>query len=915
MTNRLYYFDGALKGKTKIYKDPVFRLINSFDLIITILNKKDFTKYLYFNASVIHNILYEKEEIIKIDSQLFNQNFFLYFFLILLLQYEKEIIDYQFSFDLIKEINNCKKDNFIYEIIKAKICLELLSNYKDFNDTMNETRENEIAQMEERNKMIIKDNINFLREKINSDINEDDILSKNIDEIYMDILNGLIEKDKLEDYESTLSDLDFENIDLNKTMIDKLSDILDSEKEYINKYMINDVNSLLDNKIINFHYILLKYVIKNSIYIYQINFLIKNRQNIIKLIKLCGKEIVSIKEKEIDNKKFIYIMNKYIDSEYYNKVLNEENSSKKSTEDTDREKKEEIKKVELIKHEKNINKSLEYSKFIIDTNEKGEEPYFIYKEIYIGERKSKIKLEEWQTLNEFKTINVNFSRLCDFFENFKLEIKNKFEHKYSLKMELEFKKNDSFSNNKRDNDNNKNAIDCLLKFYNINNNQREFRFPNILSDNIFNSDAFLFFLSEINCNEEPSERIPANSKSISNLKENLIMNNIEIFPEKYLAKENIDSEEASKEEIIKYNKIIKNYRKMATLIIQLNCGYYISLGDENVLILYNNEFKNVLEIKGLENWIINIEEKYSRIKDNIEIIAFGNTNLFIINIRQINLSYSVLKYQIPKFTPFCCCQMGNDNYILSGEKSVSFFQGLFNDSIKVVKKQLLDKIYVSSIKIDEKTAALTSNSVLANGEDSLIICDIEKGQIKKKIIGHSHIYSSNGLSILAINQKKILLCPCQKYTSGQSNGILALDCSDENSYDNKEIFLETDDFEVNCICPISIINNNESNLTSPEEDCKKEETKYFLAGGFEPEKREGKIKLYRINFDDEENFSNIEYLQDIEFEYNNDFQGFETIVTSIIQSNTTGNILATCSDGKVYLLSKPNLEFYLEEQE
>ena len=43
----------------------------------------------------------------------------------------------------------------------------------------------------------------------------------------------------------------------------------------------------------------------------------------------------------------------------------------------------------------------------------------------------------------------------------------------------------------------------------------------------------------------------------------------------------------------------------------------------------------------------------------------------------------------------------------------------------------------------------------------------------------------------------------------------------------------------------------------------------------------------------------------------NSFDGFHGPITSIIQSSRTGNILATCYDGKVYLLTPPNIEYYL----
>ena len=44
---------------------------------------------------------------------------------------------------------------------------------------------------------------------------------------------------------------------------------------------------------------------------------------------------------------------------------------------------------------------------------------------------------------------------------------------------------------------------------------------------------------------------------------------------------------------------------------------------------------------------------------------------------------------------------------------------------------------------------------------------------------------------------------------------------------------------------------------------------------------------------------------------NNYFISFDGPVTSILQSSTTGNILATCLDGKIYLLTPPNIDYYL----
>ena len=123
-------------------------------------------------------------------------------------------------------------------------------------------------------------------------------------------------------------------------------------------------------------------------------------------------------------------------------------------------------------------------------------------------------------------------------------------------------------------------------------------------------------------------------------------------------------------------------------------------------------------------------------------------------------------------------------------------------------------------------------------------------------------------------------------------------------------------------------------------------TNFFLVGGFDRIKREGLIKLYKLIGDT--NQKEIKFLQDIEFQKdfiekeeemdneqeqnseisifldhthtpfsnkindteNEVFHGFEGAISSIIQSISSGNILVSCYDGKISLLSKINLEMY-----
>lgn len=143
-------------------------------------------------------------------------------------------------------------------------------------------------------------------------------------------------------------------------------------------------------------------------------------------------------------------------------------------------------------------------------------------------------------------------------------------------------------------------------------------------------------------------------------------------------------------------------------------------------------------------------------------------------------------------------------------------------------------------------------------------------------------------------QNKILFCACKKYFQNQKNGILLIDVLDVSNQRAFPLY-ETDNFEVYCFCPIYL---------DVKDKDKKILSDYFLVGGFDVDRREGRIKLFKAIYDEENAFSNIEYLQDIEI-------GFEGAVSSIIQSQNYGNILVTCYDGNIYLLNKINLGFYL----
>ena len=134
-----------------------------------------------------------------------------------------------------------------------------------------------------------------------------------------------------------------------------------------------------------------------------------------------------------------------------------------------------------------------------------------------------------------------------------------------------------------------------------------------------------------------------------------------------------------------------------------------------------------------------------------------------------------------------------------------------------------------------------------------------------------------------------------------------------------------------------------------EEIIKGEGTEFFLVGGFDKINRKGAIKLFKIKGDEvfflqdiinkiyvaplniykkigdqsislssqstksssQNQFKNDnQSIDNINIEEDTKFKGFEGAVTSIMQSMSSYEIVATCSDGKVSLFSCPNLEIY-----
>ena len=292
-------------------------LIICFDEIKKKLESEtNIIKFIYLYRDWFHKILYDREEIAKIELGEQKKNLYYNFYLNLLIKENPEIINYTYSLDFIKAINKERKKTLQKHklIMFSKIIVDLIDNYRE-TDEYNENEERvELEEIKKENIQIIKNNIEAFKE-IDLNLNKDDILKKKIDEIYFDVINALISSKKIEDFEyssNLLEQLDLQNINLTKTIFDGLM----NGQNYIKDYEINNAEDLNDERKINFYYLFLKFIFKNSIYIYNFPFLLKTKKLFLELLK-------QDKTKQLkENKKIEFIVSKILDSKILDSKYN-----------------------------------------------------------------------------------------------------------------------------------------------------------------------------------------------------------------------------------------------------------------------------------------------------------------------------------------------------------------------------------------------------------------------------------------------------------------------------------------------------------------------------------------------------------------------------------------------------------------
>ena len=931
-----------------------FKLLSNYSDIKKLIKtvKLKIFKILYFNKINIHKILYDSQNIISIDDcnislegldDLFYSN--------LLIMENPNIINYDSSIDIIRKIDKYIKTNYFLKykiVILSKININLIHNYIE-TDIYKEEEEKELSII--KNNCITNIRNNF--KEININLDENEIIKNKVDIIYIKIINELIKSSKVENYEYTyniIKEIDLESIYITKAMFDEMYKILNPREKYMEKYIISQINDLININKINFYYILLKYILKYSIYIYYIPILLKLKKTIINIIKYQLNNFLNLIKNE-DNiiiEKIEYIVDKITDSKYYFqkyisnfKLVQLNEILYYYKEFLFESKKEDINKIERIIKNKEINK---YDTYLYDYEKakKMNKRVSIIKYLFNSKEENKNYnnsnkkenelnkyIEEWNIIEKmikekkYKKMRRNTKiQLINYFSDIKnkniiLTIFKEDEYYLFIKENIKYLDLKNNKEENKENKDNKNTINNVistknnsiikskpLESFNINQNQNN---NNKIQDS---SIIIQSYTIDNNASLNKKSNIVINDK---NETETIFDLNVE-----YSELLNL-YQKSSKYIVIEFIKIIGNHQ-VADFIKNIDNGLYISGGENKKLIIYDSSFKNVLEIE-LDKMIYNIEV-ISITQNYIKIVAYYLKGIFVIKINCINMIYKIDKIENFEvgFSCYYILQSDKDNVIILGKNGISQCINFFKENVDIIGNKILlndGQNYKEGLKINNNIFCFKSNSIVPKGSNTIIFYDINKQKILENIKGYSFTISPNGLCLISnkeLNKNyKILLCACKKYDGEQKNGILLviinLKKEKEKFYYS---FYDTQNYEVNCFCPILNVRNEniiDEDITVKDK-IKIDKTDFFLVGGFNEEKREGSIRLYKIINNENLNEIKIMYIQDIIID-NDIFEGFQMPISCITQSTISGNIIISCWDGNVCLFKPPNIDYYL----
>ena len=830
------FIDHIIKNY-KNSKDPISQLLSNYKELFQILELKQIEKrkieVIYSSRDKIDEILRNQEKDIFLKYNLTNKIIPYFFHMCLLIGFNTVFMNYSYDInDCIKNINDYldkikkeSKNDIEYKyksLILSKFIIDLINNCEEKNDEI-------IKNIKEDNISTIL-NINGI-DKLN--LNKNNIEKIKIDQLYSFIICFLIKENKFIDYEyssNILNQLNIESINITETIEKELFKVLNEKELYIRQYTINNIKDLFDINKINFLYILLKYILKNPIYLYKNQFLINTRKALIKIIKSELNDI-TLYYFNGNEDKINYIIKYLCDSDYY------------------------------------YNKFIEL--FLIKLKER-------YQKYNLNSKKDDIKKIDEFINNINRTINIEY--YFKDFDKIKINLISPiFSHividKWPNieKMILEKKLDDI-------EDENKSKIIDYFK-----DKQNEIILTKIFPRDIYNYYFERYKNSQIN---DWYEKSFEDAKAIEDKEFSFISQHSSII--------------SSDCEITKFIKKVKLEYK-PEFIKELDNNEFIVGGKNNLNFLdekFNINYEKIIRLEK-DNIIYNICERAKNEEDtDMKIIICSENETLLLTQKG---SKSNIK-KILENSSFNCVEVKINNHIFCEDDGIAHYVNLFDmtDDSKDKKFSIDNKCsYRGLIVINEDIVALTSNKILSKGEDKLIFYNIPTNLIyTNEIYKYSFNTSPNGLTLITNtkNNLKILLCACKKFISKQKNGILLVIINGKNIEFHK--FYDTKNFEVYCFCQIyqkdkNILINNDK-LTD-----------LFLVGGFDSKKSVGIIKLYKMEYSDNNKNIEIKFIQDILINDNNDII-YKGPINCIIQTKIERKILISFSNGYIYVMTPPN---------
>ena len=840
-----YLIDHLVSMDEKI---GLMKKYSDIEIIQNIKTSKTFN-FIYHYRKNIHKILYDEENFIKMKGNKSEENLYKLFYLILLIKDNSDVVNYIYDLKYIENVNNFRKKNknVITSFILSMIIIQLISNFKE-TDNYDKSNEEQLKIIEKEN-IKIRNCFNFSGE-LNMNINEKLIEDNNIEEIYLNIIISLLEKEKLEDFKyasNIFEQLGLKTINITENIYNELKKIFGSEENYIKKYMIRNFEDICDEKKINFYYIIFNYIFKDILYLYNIPFLHNLKRTLFKIVKSGADRIfyLGIKDSELRNRlefniKFICDL-KYYQVNYLKKIddlfrsiqnqeLIEQNKKEKSDDENEEKENNGLEDKNSIFYEKDI---------------------------------------------ETKEIIYDDSNIC----NLKID-EDSTNHNDIIKPKVDESQ----------------SVIILEESQNNKNN---------IEDSIIGSSVII-----------PQSSTFLNKNNVKapqyNDKESQIF--ISEFEYKY------DNEML---EIMEFEQIIGNHGKSADFVKQID-NFYVSSGEDTNLSIYDYNYKRQLR-RQIRQSISSVSEltstKTEEMKKDKNIITCTKDNLITTTINSNTFTIKSKKYDQFHIPCNFILEVRKNNYIVCGSKGVFIYYDLFSKIVNTRNIVILKENYTGGIVLDDGLFALTSNEIVKNGVNNLVIYNVKSKKIQSEIKGYSFNSSSTGLCIMTREDPKkgpksynqTFLCACKKNKIGQKNGILLVNINSENKINISNSFYDTGNFEVYCFCPL-MKEDKDAKLRIFQNNHFLIKTDYFLVGGYDNDRKRGMIKLYKLKYN-ESNETSIDYIQEIKPEKRGKFEGFKKPISCMIQSKKDGKILITSWDGNVYLFSNPKFESFLDSEE